>query len=380
MVEHGAAVPDRGQGGIDLLHGRQKPHHRHDKDAECWNDRDQRAVAAQKHDENERQDDREAQRLENIAGHHGQDLATRLIARPAAGGLVEAVLIAVLEPHQLDILDPARRLLDKAETLAVELEHVRPKPRKRLAQPQIDEGIAAPHHAGGDEHDHRIEHQKEAEDRDGEDQRREQAHCRKDGGAYDLIHFVEHAAADLGAVALQEPAVGLAQIGLQQAGRDRVAAHRGKAHRGIGPERLDGEAHENCGKHAKRQKDLEGEGAGEAEGMIDPGQMRVLGDLLGIGEHAEQQQDRGNAKHLGEGHHDHHDHQKPEPFPLTRVEQIQYLPVDLGHDDVPLPGPCALLRLCPPMFLLAETGSNTMQIPATGRPGQAVLRDPRRRS
>ena len=226
---------------------------------------------------------------------------------------------------------------------------------QHLAQTEVDQGVSPTQQGRRHDRDERIDEQQEPHDRERQQQAGEQPEAGNDDPAHHLVDLVQHALADLGAVVLEKPSIGLAQIGLQQPGRDRVAPHRGEADDGPGSQGLEHEAGHDRHEDADRQEYLEGEGAGEAEGLVGPGEMAAFGDLLGLGQDAQKQHDGRDAQNLGEGDDDHQHHKQIEPTPFVPVEEIQYLAVHTDHAVIPFRATSLAARLAG--LLLAETNA-----------------------
>ena len=110
------------------------------------------------------------------------------------------------------------------------------------------------------------------------------------------------------------------QIACEQATADREFTELAEAYDGIHRQRLERLAEDHEGEGDEAQESEERVRAREAERVVRGGEIGIRLDDLTVREHSEKGQDRGDARHIDEPHHEDHCQQQHEAPPLAGVE------------------------------------------------------------
>ena len=197
-------------------------------------------------------------------------------------GLAEAGQIGRLQSHQLDLLDAAGHFLGDLEPRLVRHQTGLADPHQIAADGQKNDDIGAAK-AGCRGQRHRgVHHDQQNHQKAHRHRLRQQPHRRDQHPRHQALHFGQHRFAQIGAVAVQEPDIGLAQIAGEQAGADRVVAHLAEAGNRIQRQRLEGEAEDHESKDQPAKKDKKGPVRFKSAEGVKRGQIGIGGHHLGI--------------------------------------------------------------------------------------------------
>ena len=187
------------------------------------------ALCADQHAEDDQEHAAEGHALQQVARRLGDHRARRADPRHPPGRLAEAADVARLEAEELDVLDAGGGLLGDLVALGVGGEADLAEAGEILARDHEDHRVARHQHHRGGERDDRLQHDQEHRDEARDHQVREQAHRRHEGLGDDVVDLRQHRLAEVGAVAVEEPGIGLAQVAAEQLRAQHVGAFVGEA-------------------------------------------------------------------------------------------------------------------------------------------------------
>ena len=160
---------------------------------------------------------------------------------------------------------------------------------------------------------------------------RQEPHRRQQRLADHLVDVGQDVGAEVGAVPVQEPGVGPGEVAGEQPAAHAVAAHGGEAEDRVLGDRLEHRGRHQDHEDGAAEEHQERAGLGEAERLVEPGEVGVGHDRLRPGEHGEERQDRGDADHLRHAHQHDQPEQQVEAAALRRCQQVEDLAVGLEH-------------------------------------------------
>jgi len=145
-------------------------------------------------------------------------------------------------------------------------------------------------------------------------------HQRDHAAADDSADFREDVFAQIGAVAVQKPTVGLMQITFHQALAHAVFAHQRKAGLRVGGERLESQRGDQQRKeqHPESEQELLGGVDADVVANAECGVEYGVGlQQLGVGQHRHERQDRSHTQHIQKRHHKNHAHKHTRALALS---------------------------------------------------------------
>ena len=228
------------------------------------------ALCQDQHAEDDQQHAAEGDALQQVARRRGDHRPRRGHPRQPARRDLEAADVAVLEAEQLHVLDAARwppgrscsarrwrrsgARRSASCACARSGRSPRSSPRATSAVPTATTGCSTI---------------RKVEMKSAMTMFDEQPHRRHQRLGDDLVDLGEHRLAEIGAVAVEEPGIGLAQVAAEQLAAQHVGAFVVEAGDRVERQEVHDDAHHRHHEGAEPEEDQEARDAGEVQGIVD---------------------------------------------------------------------------------------------------------------